>query len=116
MNFDFSEKEHTFFADLRDLMEDFIKDREPETSDAVAAEKAARELLGGLAGTPYLEFGLSDGQKDWGGMLTLMPAMETVARYCPSLLLTVEMSTRVFGRILARWGSERQRLKILEPL
>lgn len=116
MNFDFSTREQAFFTALAERMEDFFKDRDPETRDAAGAEKAVRELLGRLAETPYLSLGLTGMENGWGGMVTLMPAVETLARYSPSLTLAVETSTRVFGRILARWGSDRQRKNILEPI
>ncbi|MBW1867211.1 MAG: acyl-CoA dehydrogenase [Deltaproteobacteria bacterium] len=69
-----------------------------------------------MAQTPYPALGLNTVQNGWGGMLTLMPAMEIIARYSPSLLLAMEMSNRVFGRTLAAWGTENQKAQYLEPL
>ncbi len=116
MNFDFSEKEQAFFTEISKLIKDFLKDRAPETHDGAKAEVYVRQTLKALARTPYLGLGLNTAQSGFGGLLTLMPAMETIAVCAPSLALAMEMSTRVFGQSLARWGSKEQKHQYLEPL
>lgn len=116
MNFDFSEKEQAFFTEIKGVITEFCMDRDPETRDAVKAEEYLRLALKAFARTPYPGLGLNTVRNGWGGVLTLMPAMEIIARYSPSLLLAMEMSTRVFGRILAELGSEKQKTEYLEPL
>jgi len=130
MNYDFSDKEFNLFVEIHTLMSEFAKEKDLEShdseksdpkksdtekSDTEKSEKNTRQALTLLSQTPYLKLGL---EKDdhYNGVLTLMGAMETIASASPSLFLSVETSTRIFGRILSTWGSDAQKEKLLPAL
>jgi len=110
MNFDFSFAEQALFKDIQDRMNGYAKGKNLETQD-ISQVKDALAILGK---TPYLKLGL-DSPNGFGGT-SLMGAMETLASLSPSLYLSVEMSTRLFGGILATWGSNEQKERWLAPL
>mgnify|MGYP000117918470 CR=1 FL=1 len=116
MNFDFNATEQALFKELREQLGSFAEGRSLESSDVVLAEQNARDALALLGGTPYLKLGLADGNGQPNGSLALMAAMETLAEVSQSLFLTVEVSTRIFGRALSAWGSDEQKKKWLDPL
>ncbi|MFP4476624.1 MAG: acyl-CoA dehydrogenase family protein [Desulfatibacillaceae bacterium] len=113
MNFDFSEHEFVFLAELETMVAEYAGCTETETA-AAADGKAVREFLKKLAGTPYLKLGLSE--VEGMGMATLAAAWEGFASRAPSLYLAVETSTRLFGRLLAKYGVPEQRDRWLGPL
>jgi alkylation response protein AidB-like acyl-CoA dehydrogenase len=110
MNFDFSFAEQALFKDIQDRMKEFAKEKNLETRD-ISRIKDALAILGK---TPYLKLGL-DTPEGFGGV-SLMGAMETLATLSPSLYLSVEMSTRLFGGIVATWGNDKQKARWLAPL
>jgi alkylation response protein AidB-like acyl-CoA dehydrogenase len=93
MNFDFTTEDRALFETLR---------------KAAAGSESLPHLLSALAPTGYLDPELSG--------TTLMGAMEALASLNPALFLGLEMSTRVLGRALARWGSAAQRERWVAPL
>jgi alkylation response protein AidB-like acyl-CoA dehydrogenase len=99
MNFDFSLAEQAMFKDILDKMKEY--------SDW-------KDLLAILGKTPYLKLGLET-PEGFGG-ISLMGAMEILASLSPSLYLSVEMSTRLFGGIVATWGNDIQKERWLTPL
>ena len=118
MNFDFSFAEQALFKDIQDRMKEYAEGKNLETQD-ISQVKDALAILGK---TPYLKLGL-DTPKGFGGT-SLMGAMETLATLSPSLYLSVEMSTRLFGDkytrlfggIVATWGNNEQKERWLAPL
>jgi alkylation response protein AidB-like acyl-CoA dehydrogenase len=93
MNFDFTTEDRALFEAVR---------------QAAAGREGLPELLPALAYTGYLNPELSG--------TTLMGAMEALASLDPALFLGVEMSARLLGRALARWGSPAQRARWGAPL
>jgi alkylation response protein AidB-like acyl-CoA dehydrogenase len=116
MNFDFTESELRFFDALRRNLDGFVQGRDLETNNGDAAHRHVREALALLAKAGYLDLGLAKDRTESGGELRLMGGMEILAAASPSLFLAIEMSTRLFGRILAFWGNEAQAKKYLRPL
>ena len=110
MNFDFSMAEQALFKDIQDRMRGYAAGKNLETQD-ISRIKDALAILGK---TPYLKLGLEN-PKEFGGT-SLMGAMETLAALSPSLYLSVEMSTRLFGGIVATWGNTAQKERWLDPL
>ncbi|MBI5590494.1 MAG: acyl-CoA dehydrogenase family protein [Deltaproteobacteria bacterium] len=110
MDFDFSFAEQTLFKDIQDRIKGYIEGKNLEIQDSCKVEDA----LAILGKTPYLKLGL-DTPDGFGGT-SLMGAMETLAALSPSLYLSVEMSTRLFGSLVAMWGSDEQKKQWLAPL
>jgi alkylation response protein AidB-like acyl-CoA dehydrogenase len=110
MNFDFSLAEQAMFKDILDNMKAYADGKNLEAQD-ISQVKDALPILGK---TPYLKLGL-DTPEGFGGT-SLIGAMETLAALSPSLYLSVEMSTRLFGGIVATWGSNEQKMRWLTPL
>ncbi len=109
MNFEFCEKEQAFLGGIEAIVAAF----EPLAGQKVKEPLAA--ILEKLAATDYLRLGLEK-VEGLAGLVTLTAAMERFAAAYPSLFLTVEMSTRVFGRILAFHCDAAQKARFLAPL
>lgn len=112
MNYDFSEKEFAFFTDIQNIMQTLSEEKDLEKSDS---KENVMLTLERLAGTPYLSLALTE-DKNFNGLLTLMGAMEAVGSFSPSMLLSVEMSTRVFGRIISDFGDDSLKERLLAPV
>lgn len=112
MNYDFTDKEFSFFVEIQNIMQTLAGDRDLEGGDT---QENVRLALERLADTPYLRLSLAE-EKDYNNLLSLIGAAEIVGAFSPSLLLSVEMSTRVFGRIVVELGDERLKTNILPPL
>lgn len=101
MDYDFSEKEQAFITDIENRMTGLTEKMGPECRDLAAAEKGLREALQELAPSGYTGLGCGDGDN---GTHTLVAAMEKIAAAAPSFFLGIEMSSRMFGRILNTWA------------
>lgn len=110
MDFDFCEAEKSLFQDIHSRISGYAQGRNLELQDPSIRQDALRIL----AETPYLRLGLEESKAF--GPIALMGAMETLSALSPSLYLTIETSTRLFGRILAAWGSPLQKERWLKPL
>ncbi|MDA3895727.1 MAG: hypothetical protein PF482_06245 [Desulfobacteraceae bacterium] len=115
MNYDFSDKEFNLFVEIHTLISEFAKENKLESNDANLTNENIRQALAILSQTPYLKLGVEQ-TEDFNGMLTLMGAMEVIAGACPSLYLSIETSTRIFGRILSNWANETQKENLLALL
>ncbi len=112
MNYDFSEKELTFFIDIQNIMQKLSEEKNLEAGDP---EENIRAALDQLAKTPYINLSIKE-EEEYNGLLTLMGAVEVVGAFSPSVFLSVEMSTRVFGRMIAELGNDHLKESILTPL
>jgi alkylation response protein AidB-like acyl-CoA dehydrogenase len=110
MDFDFSFAEKALFKDIQDRIKGYAEGKNLETQGIAQV----KDVLAILGKTPYLKLGL-DTPEGYGGT-SLMAAMETLATLSPSLFLSIEMSTRLFGCIVATWGSNEQKERWLGPL
>ena len=102
MNYDFSENEQSFIAAVENCMAGLGEKAGPQYQDLAVADQDLRLALQKLAASGYTQIGCGAGDN---GTQTLVAAMETVAAVAPSLFLGVEMSCRMFGRLLATWAS-----------
>ncbi len=100
MNFDFSDSEKAFFSRVEEVMTAFAKERSLESGDLPAIRANLTGALSAMAPLGYLNIGLHADDVPVCGSLALMAAMEQVAGISPSIFLSVEMSARLFGRIL----------------
>ena len=100
MNFDFSEKEKRFLAQVSDTIAAFAKKRDLESNDLSMIKNHLTDTLAVLAPLDYLRIGLIKEGAPLSGSLALMAVMEQLSGIAPSIFLSVEMSTRLFGRIL----------------
>ena len=115
MNFDFTQQEQKSLKEIHDIMPELAGDRGPEDKNHVEAEKSLRESLSRLAETSYLKLGIVK-DENIPGLCAMMGAMEIVSSFSQSLYLSVEMSTRLFGRIVSAFGNKEQKKKWLSPV
>jgi alkylation response protein AidB-like acyl-CoA dehydrogenase len=101
MNFDFTDEEKNFFSEVTKAMEAAAENRDFESGDLDTVRENLAEALTALAPTGYLKLGLNAKGAPVSGTLPLMAAMEQLSGISPSLFLAVEMSTRMFGRVVA---------------
>ncbi len=102
MNYDFSEKEQAFFTVIEECVTGFAEKAGPQYPDLAVVDKDLRLALPKLAASGYTQIGCGAGDN---ATQTLVAAMETVAAAAPSIFLGVEMSCRMFGRLLDTWAS-----------
>ncbi len=115
MNFDFTQQEQKLLKEIHDIMPEFTGERGLEDKDHIEAEKSLRESLSRLAETSYLKLGIVKDENILG-LCVMMGAMEIVSSFSQSLYLSVEMSSRLFGRIISVFGNEEHKKKWLSPL
>jgi alkylation response protein AidB-like acyl-CoA dehydrogenase len=115
MNYDFSEKEFSFFIELHQLLAKYAEGKKLDDCDLAGSENNLRQAMAMLAGTPYLKLAIEpvDG---FNGLLTLTGAWEVLASISPSLYISVETSARIFGRIISAWGDDVQKKKWLPEI
>ncbi|MCD6297988.1 MAG: acyl-CoA dehydrogenase family protein [Deltaproteobacteria bacterium] len=114
MNFDFGETEKVlcekinglFDADSRAALANL------EKGDIDNIRDATMKWLMVLGQEGYLSPGLDDGKNNVG----LTAIQESLAAISPSLYLTVEVTARIFGRLVAVYGTPDQKDKIIPSL
>ena len=114
MNFDFNHSEMAFRERLKKL---FDSDSETtlgqlEGGDTLQIRNLVLHFSQMLAETGYLSLGLENGKES----LNLLVAQESLATISPSLFLSVEMSARIFGRLVKTYGNPEQKKEILPAL
>ncbi|MFC1825020.1 acyl-CoA dehydrogenase family protein [Thermodesulfobacteriota bacterium] len=114
MDFDFGEKEKKLRAEIKALFDARARDdlNKMEKADIQSIREMILQWLPSLAQVDYLELGLDDGKNS----LPLVAAQEMLAAMSPSLFLSTEVSTRVFGRLVAVYGTPDQQKEILTPM
>lgn len=115
MNFDFTQQEQKLFKEINDIMTELAGERTLEEKDLFSSESLIREALERLAKTSYLKLGIVQ-NKNIPGLCALMGAMEIVSSCSQSLYMSIEMSTRLFGRVVSMFGNEDQKTKWLSPV
>ena len=115
MNFDFTQQEQKLFKEISDIMVEMAGEKNLEEKDPGNVEKTVREALIRLGKSSYLKLGIVK-DDDITGLCAMMGAMEIVSSFSPSLYLSIEMSTRLFGRIISTFGNEDQKAKWLSPV
>lgn len=114
MNFDFDEKELDLATRLKKAIDQDAekKVKSLRTGDPLECLNLFMDYLGRLADIGYLGLGLKDGNHS----SALVAAQEALATLSPSLFLAVESSTRLFGRLVALYGTSHQKEEILPLL
>jgi alkylation response protein AidB-like acyl-CoA dehydrogenase len=111
MNFDFSEKEQSVAAKIKDLFgpdsRDFLV--RGESRDVRQTRGSLLQGMKRLGQTGYLDQGLQEGKNS----VSLVAARETLAALAPSLFLSVEVSTGLFGRLISVYGTPGQKSDLL---
>jgi len=113
MNYDFSEKEFLFFLRIHELAAQVAG--ESEITSIADLELAMRNILPLLAETPYLTLGIEP-VSGMSPMLAATAAAEAFSAVAPTLCLAIEMSVRVFGRAVSRWGESSVKKEYLEGI
>ncbi len=114
MNFDFEDTERGLCDKIKDLFDtdSMALLAQLEQQDSADIRDTVLGWLNTLAQTGYLELGLDKGKDNIG----LKIAQETLASISPSLFLSVEVSARIFGRLVEVHGSPELKADILSPL
>ncbi len=114
MNFDFGEKEKKICGKIRELFSgnDTAELMQMETLPLEDLRKLTRRWLNSLGKAGYLAPSTEDGRNS----VSLVVNQEQLASLAPALFLSVEVSIRIFGRLVFRFGSEDQKNAVLPGL
>ena len=114
MNFDFGEKEKKICGKIRELFSgnDTAELMQMETLPLEDLRKLTRRWLKSLGKAGYLAPSAEDGRNS----VSLVVNQEQLAALAPSLFLSAEVSIRIFGRLIVRFGSEDQKNAVLPDL
>jgi alkylation response protein AidB-like acyl-CoA dehydrogenase len=114
MNFDFKDKEIAIREKLGELFDSEAR-RALETLEGEETQKIRHHILHWLmklGQIGYLALGLENPKES----VSLLATQETLATISPSLFLSVEVTARLFGRLIASFGTPEQKDKILPHL
>jgi alkylation response protein AidB-like acyl-CoA dehydrogenase len=114
MNFDFVDMERDLREKIKGLFDPDAKAALSllETGDISRAREVLLNALIRLAQVGYLTLGLDEGKDN----VTLKVAQESLAAVSPSVYLSVEVSARIFGRLLSVYATFEQKAEILTAL
>jgi len=114
MNFDFDEKELSIASKIRDLFGPDSKDflAREESRDLQQTRDSLLQWMKPLGQAGYLDLGLLDGKNS----VALVAIRESLAAVAPSLFLSVEASTRLFGRVISVYGTSDQKAAVLPAI
>jgi alkylation response protein AidB-like acyl-CoA dehydrogenase len=120
MNFDLDERQNQIRKALRSLLtEEAELTGRFDRQNLTALSRAYRQLLKMLAGSGYLEIGLSPepaGRSPYAELSTAVLAGEPLAEVFPDAYLGIEISSRIAGGLIARYGSDGLKNRYLIPL
>jgi alkylation response protein AidB-like acyl-CoA dehydrogenase len=111
MHFDFTEGQ----TDIRDRVRGIFDPASQaalsqlEDGDEILIRSVVLHWMKVLAQTGYLALGVENGKDS----TELLAAQETLAAISPSLFLSVETSVRMFGRLVAVYGTSEQKTEFL---
>jgi alkylation response protein AidB-like acyl-CoA dehydrogenase len=111
MNFDFTEREKDLRHRVREVFDAASRAalEKLEQGDDIPVRTEVLQWMKVLAQTGYLTLGLESGNDG----TELLAARETLAAISPSLFLSVETSVRIFGRLIAVYGTPEQKEEFL---
>ncbi len=114
MNFDFGEKELSIAAKIKDLLgpdsRDFLV--RGESRDLQQTRETLVQWMKRLSQVGYLDLGFCDGKNS----VPLVATRESLAALAPSLFLSVEGSTRLFGRLISVYATPHQKDALLPAI
>jgi alkylation response protein AidB-like acyl-CoA dehydrogenase len=121
MDFDLTDRQKEMKKELSDWLKEEIQDHIPlPRKETRILGEQNRTLLQRLAGLQfYLPLGIDPGEckkSPYTEVLTWVLLGEELAKADPSLFLSIEQSTRLFGWIIARYGNEKQIKECLTSL
>jgi alkylation response protein AidB-like acyl-CoA dehydrogenase len=111
MNFDFRETDKSLQKKIIHALapaEEDLKGLQERPDQEI--RQAVLRWTKALADIGYLEIGVDEGRNS----AALVAARETLAGLFPAFFLTVEVSARLLGRLVAAHGSDRQRAEVLD--
>jgi alkylation response protein AidB-like acyl-CoA dehydrogenase len=111
MNFDFDQKVWGLWENIQNIFDNELKAslKAMKSEDPDSTRKIVLQCLRRLGEIGYLELGM-EGERNSS---ILVSAQEILAKQDASLFLSVEVSTRIFGRLLARYGGDQLKSAIL---
>jgi alkylation response protein AidB-like acyl-CoA dehydrogenase len=114
MNFDFTEGEKAICEEIRRLFREkhTASLATLETADTDEIRRVTLQCQRDLAEMGYLALGVESGRHSPG----LVTAQECLAAASPSLFISVEVTARILGRIVARYGSDGLKTAVLDPI
>jgi alkylation response protein AidB-like acyl-CoA dehydrogenase len=114
MNFDFGETERALCEKIKALFDSESRAglAKLEKGDAEEIREATLKWMQILGQAGYLTLGLDDGKNS----VSLTATQEGLATISPSLFLTVEVTARIFGRLVAVYGAPDQKDEIIPSL
>jgi len=114
MNYDFDQKMWGLWEGIKTLFDSELKTslKMLEAEDPNKARTVVLECLKRLGGIGYLDLGLEDAKNS----SILVSAQEILALQDASLFFSVEVSTRIFGRLLSRYANDQLKSTILQDL
>lgn len=121
MNFDLTDSQKEMKKNLGQWLNQEWGDFFPSPQgEIIGLREMTRTFLQKLGRTGYyLETGLNpklSSQSPFSEALSGVSLAEELARFSPSLCLSLEQSTRLFGWLISRYGTDRQREELLLPL
>ena len=120
MNFDLNERQNQIRKALRSLLAEEAEGiGRFDSQDLTGLSQAYRDLLKRLADIGYLEIGLTPEPTERSSYADLGTAVlvgEALAEVYPDIYLGIEISSRIVGGFIARYGSEDLRGRTLVPL
>jgi alkylation response protein AidB-like acyl-CoA dehydrogenase len=120
MNFDLDERQNQIRKALRSLLAEEAEGiREGDSPNLTDLSLAYRDLLKMLAEIGYLEIGLTPeqaGRSPYADLGTAVLAGEALAEILPDTYLGIEISSRIVGGLMGRYGSEDLKDRYLVPL
>ena len=114
MNYDFDQEVWGLWEGIKSLFDKELKAslKMLETEDIYEARRVVLECLKRLGEIGYLSLGLEEGKNN----SILVSAQEILALQNASLFLNVEVSTRIFGRLLGEYGSDQLKSNLFQDL
>ena len=114
MNFDYSETEKVLCQKVKGIFDTDSKASlaKLETGDNEVIRSIVLKYLKALGQVGYITCGLNEG-KDTTGLVTAQESLSTIS---PSLFLSVEVHVRIFGRLIAVYGTTDQKRQFLDDL
>lgn len=114
MNFDFDEKESSLAAQIKSLIDAGAEARlrNLKSGEPLECLNVFMDYLSRLAQTGYLGLGLRTGKNS----TALVAAQESLSDVSPSLFLSIEANVRIFGRLVAAYGTSGHKAEILPLL
>ena len=114
MNFDYSETEKDLCQKVKGVFDTDAKDSlaRLEKGKNNVIRSVVLKYLKSLGRVGYLTCGLDEGKDT----MSLMKAQESLTTISPSLFLTVEVNARIFGRMIAVYGTADQKSQFLDRL